>query len=493
MATVADAIDVVLSDDAYAHLNEDQKRVSRLMFTQDLPVFLTGVAGTGKSTAVRAAVEIAKNLRMVVECVCPTHRAAANLDNASTIHALLGLRPYDQVPENPLGLKSAVLDKLSKIDVLIVDEISMVPRKIVCLLFRLCEMHRDNLKRTLRLLMIGDFAQLTPIDDKDRPEGTFADEEWERNVRPERVVFLTQVYRQEDKEMHAVLSDVRYGLLTRRVKEFVHSHAIEAAKVPPGTVFIYPRRAEVDARNKEAMDKAIKQGADFAEFQANETMYALDPQMQKVLRAQVQTEQSVTLVVGVPVRLTANLRIGSEVVLCNGSILNLVGFAEPALGNPLVQEDGQMFGPWAVVSNQAGRRFTIPYFGFKAVDPATKQVGYVVWQIPLVAGVAATVHAFQGATVDGPLCVSGTDHFAAGQVYVALTRFRKSKNLMILDPFSMLHSILKCRNGEAMRFEIKLRRILGLPVPNMDGEDEDEQQKEAAKLPSIFDRKRRRE
>jgi len=115
---------------------------------------LDGIAGAGKTTLVRKIVKQLKKQGKAVQILCPTNKACRNYDkeDVMTIHKFLASSFHDVK-----GLKK----KISHLDVLIIDEISMC-RELFYKVFQTMK----KLKPELRIIMAGDFRQLEPINDR---------------------------------------------------------------------------------------------------------------------------------------------------------------------------------------------------------------------------------------------------------------------------------------------------------------------------------------
>ena len=152
--------------------------------------FLTGRAGTGKSTVIQHL----KNKRMTA-----TTGIAALAINGVTVHKFLGLRPNAKFANPKTFEKRAV-----GYDYLIVDEVSMMGAE----LFGLFMYAYRNTKYQGKIIFVGDFAQLPPV--RDQP--CYTHYEWAMV----KVLSLTTTHRQENKEFLDVLEDVRNANLTPR-------------------------------------------------------------------------------------------------------------------------------------------------------------------------------------------------------------------------------------------------------------------------------------
>ena len=154
------------------HLVDEQKQLLELA-GRGKNIFFTGAAGTGKSTVLKAIVSLLKECDLDVRVIAPTGIAALGLElHATTLHTYAGVTP--SLAKNPLKVLRKMAhetrrwNRFNQTDVLIIDEISMVPSNM---LTRLSAMMDDAVgpKREctpfggVQLIVTGDFFQLPPV------------------------------------------------------------------------------------------------------------------------------------------------------------------------------------------------------------------------------------------------------------------------------------------------------------------------------------------
>ena len=161
-------------------------------------LFLTGSAGTGKSFTIKAIIdylnEINKNVAITALTGC-----AAVLINGQTIHSYLYLgisRNFDEIYKNICKFK-ANLNKLKNLDVIIIDEISMMTPDLFDKLNELAKRIRSNTRPFggIQVLLVGDFYQLPPVRKGDEPYMfVFESTSWKETVNIS--IELTEIQRQ---------------------------------------------------------------------------------------------------------------------------------------------------------------------------------------------------------------------------------------------------------------------------------------------------------
>lgn len=409
-------------------LNGEQEAALGLMMS-GVNVFLTGKAGTGKSTLVREFIR-----RCEGECIvlAPTGVAALNA-GGTTIHSQMMLKPGLL---NPLALEPLTDGKrcsvLRAARTVIVDEISMVRSDLFCAMdARLREIafgeDRERPFGGRQMILVGDFMQLPPVTGSaeerkfidERMGGPFAFQTDLWAAAMFRTVFLRTTHRQSgDALFRSVLGNLRHGNFEAAVK-VLNNHCIgeKTFSVPPICLCTTNREAKFV---NEAARKSVR-GASrtfVAQLSGNfpESEFPAEPRLD--------------LAVGARVMVLCNQRNEGVLECVNGDMGVVVGFG--------TDEDLAV-----VVRLDTGKKVTIaphtwekcayvPVNDPNARSPALRQdvVGKYV-QIPLRLAYAITIHKSQGLSLD---CVSlrlGRGCFDHGQLYTALSRCRTLAGLQI--------------------------------------------------------------
>ena len=141
--------------------NLEQQNAYRMIANTNNSFFLTGKAGTGKSTFLRHICDEV-NKRFVV--LAPTGVAAMNV-GGQTIHSFLGLSFGVQGPNNYGHINEERIKLIRKIDTIIIDEISMVRCDIVDVMDRMLRRHRNSSRPFggVQVVFVGDLFQLPPV------------------------------------------------------------------------------------------------------------------------------------------------------------------------------------------------------------------------------------------------------------------------------------------------------------------------------------------
>ncbi len=412
--------------------NQKLDFVEELVLYTDSHIFLTGKAGTGKTTFLKN-LPLKTYKRMVV--VAPTGVAAINA-GGQTIHSFFQLPFGPQLPENALGrgynakTMAAQYQKLNKkkinlmrsLDLLIIDEISMVRADVLDAIDAVLRRVRRSQKPFggLQLLMIGDVHQLAPVA---KPE------EWEvlspyydtpyffgSQVLKKAsyvCVELEHIYRQHDDDFISLLNKVRNNQMDADCIRVLNN------RFKPGFV---PKDEEgyitLTTHNYQA-------------DQINESKLAAINEKTLTFKAEVHgtfpentypTKEELELKVGAQVMFVKNDPTPAKAFF-NGKIGRLVGYDEKE-GTVTVLSDGE--------------RITVPKLKWQNMeytinaenqDIEEKEIGSFT-QIPLRLAWAVTIHKSQGLTFDKVIVDAG-QAFAHGQVYVALSRCTSLEGLVL--------------------------------------------------------------
>ena len=404
-----------------------------------ISVFLTGRAGTGKTTFLKYIVENTPK-RCVV--LAPTGVAAINAGGV-TIHSFfqLPLCPYlpdvkelvteYQLPEAHRQLRKEKVKIIKTLDLLIIDEISMVRADLLDAVDAVMRRYRHNSKPFggVQLLMIGDAHQLPPVvTDQDQP--------WLNKVYQSPFFFhskvmrqlkyvtieLQTVYRQSDTSFLDILNRIRDGVMDNATYRMLNSR-LDPRFNPDDTVAPSGKRwirltthnRQADSINQEKMEALKKRLYTFyAEIEGNFPENTLPAE--KVLQ----------------------LKEGAQVMfLRNDSREGRYYNGKIATVTAIDYDDG------ITVTDENGDEINVPLEKWEniqyEIDKETKEIvpkveGTFI-QYPLRAAWAVTIHKSQGLTFDNVI-IDAASAFTFGQVYVALSRCRTLEGIVLSSPIS---------------------------------------------------------
>jgi len=199
-------------------LSAEQSAVLDLIDSTREHVFVTGRAGTGKSTLLETF--IASTERSVVVCA-PTGVAALNV-GGQTIHSLFRL-PIGLIADQELESPPQLARLLGEVDTIVIDEISMVSADLMDAIDRRLRQSRRRPHEPFggaQVVLFGDPYQLAPVPGRDEGERAYYADHYrsmwffDAKVWREadlRIVELQTIHRQQDEAFRAMLSAVRHG------------------------------------------------------------------------------------------------------------------------------------------------------------------------------------------------------------------------------------------------------------------------------------------
>lgn len=410
--------------------NPEFAKAFELLQNTDANVFLTGKAGTGKSTFLRY---ICKNLNKKHVVLAPTGVAAVNVGGA-TIHSFFQM-PLRPVPPNDLDYsinaikKSGRLSKqkrklISELDLIIIDEVSMVRPDMI-----------DFIDRTLRavrgkrgvpfggvqLLLVGDIFQLEPVVTPDMkailanyyPDFFFFNAQAYKSANLVSIE-LKKIYRQTDSKFINLLDRIRVNEMT--VDDLTSLNArvgTDSAKGENALGITLATRRDVAAIiNKEKMDQLPSEEIVF-EGEIN------DDFPEKILP----TDLNLVLKKDAQVMMIRNDKDRRWV---NGTLAKVVDISPKGIKVQL--ENGSTVN----VDKETWENIGYEY------DEAEKKVKENVLgtftQYPLKAAWALTIHKSQGLTFNNVTIDMSGGAFSAGQTYVALSRCRTLEGICFVNP-----------------------------------------------------------
>jgi ATP-dependent DNA helicase PIF1 len=392
------------------------------------PLFITGQAGTGKSTLVRHLVKVYEHQKKRVAVVAPTGIAAMN-SKGETIHSFFNFPPIFMDYRNFHFTRP---DILSVLDVLIIDEISMVRADMLdCINASLQNASMSNdeprLFAGIKVIMVGDLFQLPPVVTKDQAflfsdQGPwsspfFFDAHCLKDVRIS-CIELTKVHRLvegSDRESFLnLLGKIRVG---EADKDVMDSLRLAAGRVQTNPVVLTGLKKVAAEMNEQRLasidadpiqyDGVIEGTIDFKESNF--------PSPMKLL-----------LKPGAQVLFTKNI---PEKGVVNGMMGVVDELGHDSIAVKVRTESG--FEVLVLVKRVGWEQFKHTYDKEQKRIVAEK-VG-TFFQFPLILGWAMTIHKSQGLTLPSVSLKLGRS-FASGQVYVAVSRVRRVEDLHLASP-----------------------------------------------------------
>jgi len=215
-------------------------------------IFLTGSAGSGKSFLIQHFLQGISSDRFPI--VASTG-AAAVLIGGRTFHSFFGLKTMAGGPHKTAKAalqNGRLIERLKKASGIIIDEISMISGEALHCAEMIARGARGNDSPWggLRMIAVGDFAQLPPVTKDGPPDWAFQSEAWERSHF--RSVNLKTVMRTKDPDFLRILNLIRVGEVNDEVLHFLREKTLPEIEDFEG-IRLFPTRAKVDHCNDQRL------------------------------------------------------------------------------------------------------------------------------------------------------------------------------------------------------------------------------------------------
>ncbi len=416
-------------------INPEIERAFDLLETGDGHLFLTGRAGTGKSTLLSKWRDSTKVKHVVL---APTGMAALNV-GGQTVHSFFGFGPDVTVMKvRRKDRDSELADLCRKLEVIVIDEASMLRADLLDCVDASLRKHRDRGLPFggVRIAFVGDLLQLPPVVSQRQWQAlanhyptphffsaqSLAKTDTLFETAPTTVISLEKVYRQKDSSFVELLDAVREGRLGIVGLRSLNDRVDEKFQPGPddGWITLVPTKKlarEINARR-------------LADLEAEEQSYEAKLSGDASPRDFDDEDLSLRLKIGAQVMFNFNDASGRYV---NGSLGTVVGFSEPG-ETPSVWV--QVTGGEEVEVRRLPRDIIEWRYDQTADSVETEVVGHFE-QFPIRLAWALTVHKAQGKTFDKVIVDLGTGAFAEGQTYVALSRARTLEGLVLRRPIRL--------------------------------------------------------
>lgn len=382
-------------------------------------LFITGRAGTGKSTLLRC---LRDGLTTETVVVAPTGLAAVNV-GGQTIHSFFGLPPRlirtDDVRRSRNGRV------MRRLELLIIDEISMVRSDLMAAMDLSLRLNRGRPREPfggVRLLMFGDLHQLPPVitdhevaEHLDTAHGGpfFFSVGALQEGAGTSLLELGQVFRQSDEALLHVLNRVRDGEADENDLHVLNDRVNPIRTLGEGNpyVILTPTNAAAQRINMAYLDALPANAQTYEAGVTGEFNTASQP-----------TDQMLVLKPGAKVIL---LRNDPDRRWVNGTIARISRLTERQV---FVEVGGREYEVEQV--SWESRRYAFD----QAAEKVVETIAGTFKQFPLRLAWALTIHKSQGLTLDRVYIDLGRGTFAHGQAYVALSRCRSLEGLALARP-----------------------------------------------------------
>ena len=407
-------------------INEQFQRALDVMEKTDRSVFITGRAGTGKSTLLEYFRSIT---RKKIAVLAPTGVAALNI-KGQTIHSFFGFRP----DITPFKVKKIEKENsiFKKLDILVIDEISMVRADLLDCMDKFLRLNGPSYRKPfggIQMVFVGDLYQLPPVvTSKEKALFTelyetpyFFSSQVFRSFDME-FIELEKVYRQHDQRFIELLNAIRNNSIEADGLGLLNKRFVPEQDMPGGGLSVRLTTTNAMASDINA-DELVKLKGRQRIFRASREGKFGDEYLP--------TAEKLTLKAGAQVMMLNNDYEGRWV---NGSMGKILGFKKDDEGGVYIRvrlaegEDVEVEPySWEIFS-----------YKVEGKEIVSETVGTYT-QYPLMLAWAVTIHKSQGKTFERVLIDIGKGTFAHGQMYVALSRCTSLDGIVLKQPILKRH------------------------------------------------------
>jgi hypothetical protein len=424
-----------------SHFSPEAQQLIRLIQSSREHVFLTGKAGTGKSTLVKYIIDNQLKSCLVT---APTGIAALNV-GGTTLHALFqlplgGYLPVDDFHAvvhactkfetskslvRELRMSQAKRMAIQQAELLIIDEVSMLRADLLDAIDRILRSVRKHNQAFggLQLLLVGDMMQLPPVIKREEwellsdhyPTPYFFEAHAFKQKAP-RYIRLNKVYRQSDENYLALLNRIRFNKLTEADFDWLDSRFHPQFKAADGQAWITLcthnwQTEKINNASLQALNKPIQPFEATIKGEFPEHMYPCESQLQLAVGAQVMFVRN-------------DLEQGG--LYYNGKLAEITDLMPDSVSVRF--EDGGKMTVTKVKWENIRYTTSETDLSIKSENIGTFE------QYPLRLAWAITIHKSQGLSFDRAV-LDMQQAFSSGQAYVAMSRIRRAEGVVLSSKF----------------------------------------------------------
>lgn len=432
----------------------DQKLALEILHS-GASVLLTGEAGSGKTYLLNQFITDVRKQGKKVAVTATTGLAATHL-GGSTIHRWSRMGILDHLtPKFFKKLTKNDRKRMLEVDVLIIDEISMLNDYQFDILNQILKTVRSDLRPFggVQVVLSGDFFQLPPIRSERKadsqldifasglPSLGFVTESAAYQELAPKVCYLLGQFRQQDDSLSQILTSLRAGIFEDYELQQLQRRLFKEEQLPASKqsrVNLHTNNVDVERINARALAQ-IKAAPYSYQMQGQGGRYGLESLARSVLAPQV-----------------LELKLDASVMAVKNDPKNR--YVNGSLGR--VVDFYQQGGVWLpIVEFNSGRRVKIAPESWELRENETLIAK--VSQLPLRLAYAITVHKAQGMTLDSA-CINLAKAFTPGMGYVALSRVRSLDELFLTGLNQMALTVA----DQARQLDVDLKRASKIEAQN---------------------------
>lgn len=387
--------------------------------------FITGKAGTGKSTLLQL---FRKTTGKKVVVLSPTGISALNVQG-QTIHSFFQFPPKLMHP-GEIFINKRLLRLLKAIDAIIIDEVSMVRADVMDAIDYSLRLHRKSVEPFggVQMLLFGDLFQLPPVvssqEEREYFRSTYAsayffDAKAFGGKVPLSMIELTRVFRQTERHFIRLLDSIRTMQIDYDEMEALNERYIPDAEIEEPFLTLCSTNASANQINKDRLSLLTTSSHYFmgeVKGNFNPNLFPTDYKLELRLNGQIMM-----------------IRNDPEKRFVNGSLGKIIALDDEKITVRLSSESGKTEEFDLPKMTWEVNKYTITS---DAANPITSEVIGSFTQYPVKLAWAITIHKSQGKTYDRVAIDLGRGAFEHGQTYVALSRCRTLDGVFLLKPLT---------------------------------------------------------
>jgi len=367
-------------------------------------IFLTGPGGTGKSFTIKYIIELLKDKNYGLTA---TTGSAAVLIGGQTINSFLGIGlgsgKISDIIKNIISNRS-IYNRILKLDVLIIDEISMLDDALFDKISNVLSDIKSNVDKKLadvpfggiQMIFVGDFCQLAPV----KGLYCFLSKLWDKLDMD--IIILDELVRQSgDVLFQKILSIVRKGKCTDNIITVLEGLKTTqfAENIIPTK--LYPINEDVDKINNIEIQR-LKDNGNSSVMYKTTCSYGYE---KAALNFNVELTEKAQIII------TRNIDISKGLVNGTRGVIKHLG------------------SEYVIIQDVYNNTHAINYYK----DIINKKKATYILHMPIRTSYALSIHKSQGMTIDAVELDLGANIFAYGQTYTALSRAKSLKSIKIIN------------------------------------------------------------
>ena len=400
-------------------ITDEFKKALEVMENSNLPIYITGKAGTGKSTLLK---HFRDNTNKNVIFVAPTGVAAIHIQGV-TIHSFFQL-PFGMLTDQDVEMQYHKQDIYKKLDTLVIDEISMVRADVMRAIDNMLRKNKKNDAPFggVQVIMFGDLYQLPPVvidrDEQQYLESIFGGIYFFNGLSFDKTglikIELQQNFRQKnDQEFLSLLNRVREDTLSSQDLELLNKQVVPYGKKIKNAIVLATTNKIADEINKKEL----------ALIDEKEVVFSA------IVKGKFDTKKA-------PGEMKLVVKKGAQIMMIKNDVQYPRRWANGTLGEIVKIKKDKIFvlieDKTHEIDQSTWDEYDYEYDTEAEAVERTSKGSFI--QYPLKLAWAVTIHKSQGKTFDRVVIDLGARAFAHGQTYVALSRCTSLKTLYLKRP-----------------------------------------------------------